>query len=189
MRALSVAAFCLIILSGCAQTPPEGGLPKITFLHLKPLAVQAAAIQIDDRTAPMAGATHVEHRFPTPPKRAVYTWSRDRLRANATSGTLHVIIKQASAIEEKLEKTDGMKGFFTTDQSEKYTTEVHVRLELKDAAGNLKSFAEGQASRFITIAENASLVERERAWFDMVEKMMADFDAAIVANMRGKIIP
>ncbi len=186
MKKWLVAFIGVFLLSGCLQTAvPTQQLPEITFQHLKALPLNVAKIEMVDETAQAVTASgkHVEQRFPTSPKRAVSNWVRDRLKAYGTTGLARITLKEASAVEEKLTKKTGLTGFFTDDQSERYTTRVNVRLDLFDDNGNLRKTASAQASRHSSVAEDYSLLQREKVWFDLVEKMMVDFDKVMVEQI------
>ncbi len=179
---------CAFGLTGCLQsTVPTQNLPEITFQHLQPIALNVASIEVVDESKSGTVGTHVEHLFPTSPKTAVKNWAHDRLSATGSSGLARLIINDASAVEEKLKKTTGVKGVFTNDQSERYTVNVDTVLQLFDENANLIGTASAKSSRFKTIAEDASLLDREKSWFDLVEKTMKDFDSSMIANMNSRL--
>jgi len=187
MKKWIVSLICVFGLSACMQsTVPVQNLPDITFKHLAPVQLNVAKIEIVDQSSAGMAGEHVEHLFPTSPKKAISNWVRDRLNANGTSGLARVTINDASALEEKLKKKTGIKGVFTNDQSERYTTNIDLRLDLFDDSSNLVGYSSAKASRYTTLAEDMSLLEREKAWFELVEKMMADFDEAMVASMNSR---
>jgi len=189
MRKLLLAAVCALGLTGCTQTAvPVQNLPEITFQHLVPISLNVAKIELVDQSKSALGGKHVEHLFPTSPKKAISNWVRDRLVATGTSGLARVTILDASAVEEKLTKKSGVKGFFTNDQSEKYTANTSVKLDLFDGDSNLKGYTSAKASRYVTLAEDASLLDREKTWFEMIEDLMADFDKTMVGNMNTKLL-
>jgi hypothetical protein len=86
-----------------------------------------------------------------------------------------VYIEKASVVEEKLAKTGGIRGAFTTDQTERYTGELQMTMELSN--GGQQGTVKAGARKAQTIAEDATLAEREKLWFDMVEKLARDVDA------------
>jgi len=188
-KRLFLGIVCCLALNGCLQSGvPVQKLPDITFKHLSPIALNVAQIDIIDHSKSGMAGEHVEHLFPTSPKQAMNNWVRDRLNATGTSGLARLSINDASAIEEKLVKKTGLTGVFTNDQSERYTTNIDVRLDLFDGQNNNTGYASAKASRYITLAENLSLLEREKAWFEMVEKLMADLDKALVSNMNMNLL-
>jgi len=188
-KKIIIGAFCCVTLSGCMQSgAPIAQLPDLTFKHLQPIALDVRQIEIVDLSKTGMVGNHVEHLFPTSPKQAMNIWVRDRLSANGSTGLARLSINDASAIEERLVKKTGLSGIFTNDQSERYTTNIDVRLDIFDGENNSKGYALAKANRYITVPENLSLLEREKAWFEMVEKMMADLDKALVGNMNLKLL-
>jgi hypothetical protein len=181
-----VALFGVIFLAACAQTPPQPVHPELTFSHLPPVSLSVSSINVVDQTQKKQldkTESYVDYRFPTSPKKAIENWVRDRLVANGSSGTATVIIQDAFAIEQKLKTKTGIKGVFTNDQSERYVAGVEVRLEIRDPSSRLMSDASAKAGRSITVAEDATLYEREKQWVSIVENMMADFDKVMLENM------
>lgn len=179
----------VIGLSGCLQSnAPVQTLPDITFIHMEPLRLNVATIETQDQSQAGMKGKHIEHLLPTSPKKAMNRWVQDRLRAVGTSGVARLTIVDASAIEEKLKKETGLKGVFTNDQSERYTTNIDVRLDLFDAKNTHLGYGAAKAKRYITLPENASLLEREKAWFHMVEALMSDFDRAFSKNIKTNLL-
>lgn len=187
MRNWLAGALAVVLLGACAQTPlPPQSHPELTFSHLKPIALNVATIEISDETRQPSLSdkeNEISYRFPTSPKKAMQNWVRDRLVATGTTGSAVVILESAYAVEEKLQIKDGISGVFTTDQSEKYTTDVKARIEIRDENFRVKSTASGQAHRSSTVSEDISLYDRESSWVMLVEKMMDDFDKVMVENM------
>ncbi|WP_135075607.1 hypothetical protein [Terasakiella sp. SH-1] len=178
---------CTMLLSGCLQSNiPVEALPELTFKHLAPVPVNAAKIEVLDKTAARVDGGYVDHRLPTTPKDALKNWARDRLSPYGQLGLARVIIKEAGVKEEKLTKETGLKGIFTADQSERYTATVEVVIELRDDNQNIISSVTANASRYTTMAENFSLLDREKAWLELVEKLMVDFDRVVVGKMQGR---
>lgn len=184
MKKWLLVVACCVGLTGCLQsTVPVQNLPEITFQHLPRIALDVASIEVVDQSKSGMAGKHVEHLFPTSPKTAINNWVRDRLNANGPAGVARFIINDASAIEEKLKKKSGITGMFTNDQSERYSVNTDVRLEIYDRNQNLTGYTEAKANRHTTLAEDASLLDREKVWFELVEKTMADLDKTMVSNM------
>ena len=185
MRRFFAGLLVVVGLSACAQTnPPVQVLPEITFVHLPQITLDVAAIDVINQSKPSAEGRDVSHQYPTSPSKAINNWARDRLVAGGTSGVAQVVILEATALEQKLPKATGVKGIFTNDQSEKYITTANVRIEVMDSNGTVKAYSAAETNRTVTLAEDLSLLEREKAWFDMVEKMMVDFNEAMDSSVK-----
>lgn len=187
MKPLPVLATLLaaaVFLSGCANEVQRPGFPQISFAHLQPISLNVARIEVKNRYVSPATRPNVEHEFPVSPAAAASNWGRDRLRAVGQSGTARVIVRRASVVEVPLERSGGLKGAFTRDQSERYDAIIDMRVEVRDGQGNVRVSAESTAKRSRSVSENISLNEREKVWFAMTETMMSDLNTALENQIR-----
>ena len=113
--------------------------------------------------------------LPVPLVAVAEAWAAQRLQAVGKSGTAVVRIEKAEMVEEKLKRTGGIKGAFTTDQTERYSGELQVSVSIADIRG--LALARAGSTRSRTIAEDATLAEREQLWFSMAESLGRDMDA------------
>ena len=165
------------LLAGCESSVLPGGFSEITFEHRPKLTLDVAAVQVDTRFRASLAAPNVEHLVPAPPDRALQRWARDRLRAAGRGGSARFEILDAAVVEERLPVTRGLRGAFVSEQSERYTARAEARLTVFDDRGNLLASATANATRATTVAEDATLSEREKAWFELTEALMGIFDA------------
>ncbi|MBM3951642.1 MAG: hypothetical protein FJ311_09335 [Rhodospirillales bacterium] len=180
--ALAAAILGAALLTGCETQMPAQKLPDLTFAHLPPLALAVQRVEIDLRFAPTLRAPNVEHTFPVPPARALERWASQRLKPVGGSAPARFVILDASVTETKLPRDTSMRGYFTKQQSERYDAKVEAAIEINDV--NRRAAANAIASRWTTVPEDASLQERERIKFDLIEGLMKDFDAEIEKNVR-----
>jgi len=96
-------------------------------------------------------------------------------------------IRQGSIVEEQLKTTTGLTGALTTDQSERYIVAMVGQLDLFDGANRRIGTARSEAQRSKTIAENASLNDRERLWYDLVEATSRDFASSMEGAIRREL--
>ncbi len=182
---LRATVFFLSLMVAACETPVEQReFSEITFGHLPPIALDVAAIDIVVAYQPSLQAPSVEHEFPVPPASAAERWAADRLRAVGASGRAVVTIVDASVIEVALKKSSGLKGLFTTDQSERYDATVRLTIEAADLNRQLTARAEAEAKRSRSVRESVTLAEREQIWFALTETLMADFDGAMEEQIR-----
>lgn len=179
--ALSIVA--IVAVASCT-TPPTPQYPELTFTHIPPIVLGVERIEIVDATAPKTGATHVEQQMPVSPGTALRAWARDRLQANGVSGVAKFVIESASVTETDLKKTEGLKGLVTKDQSHRYDSEVRATLSLEGVPRVTQAFAQAEVSRAQTIAEDASINDREKMWFNLTEATMKDFDPIMAKSIR-----
>ena len=115
----------------------------------------------------------------------------DRLKPQGPSGNIVFTILRADAIATPLPRTPGIKGAFTTDQSDRYdlTMEAMIQINIPGKTGRIQT----RAFASQTVAENATLNEREAVWFQITEKAMkainAEFEKQINASWRPFLLP
>ncbi len=179
------AVVLLFLAVTACETPVEQrAFSEITFGHLSPISLDVAAIDIVVAYQPSLQAPNVEYEFPVPPASAAERWAADRLQAVGASGRAVVTIVDASVIEVALKKSSGLKGLFTTDQSERYDATVRLTIEAVDLNRQLTARAEAEAKRSRSVRESVTLAEREKLWFALTETLLADFDGAMEQQIR-----
>lgn len=160
------------ILSACTLGAERPSYPELTWGHLPPITLDVAEIEIIDASPAPGASPHVEHLFPLPPAKAAERWARDRLRAGGLANRARFIIQRADVIEVGLKRTEGFYGIFTTDQSERYDAVLEVALEIRSDTGALLGQVTTETRKSHTVAENASLNQREAAWFEITDGLI-----------------
>ena len=186
LKKLSAACVGLVLQTvvGCAYDAQKPGFPQISFAHLQPISLNVARVEVENRYVPPATRPNVEHEFPVSPAASALNWGRDRLRAVGSAGVARVIVHRASGVEVPLQKSTGLKGLFTRDQSERYDAVIGMMVEVRDQAGKVRVTAESIAKRSESVSENVSLSEREKVWFRMTEAMMVDLNTSLENQVR-----
>jgi len=170
-------------LGGCNTPPQRYEFPELTYTHLPPIRLDVAVVDVVDSYHPPMAEPNVEHLFPVPPARAMERWARDRLVAAGSNGSALFTILRADVVEVPLARTTGIKGVFTTDQSYRYDATMEIRLDAENTSGLRRGTITAQARRSQTVAENVTLNERERLWFEMTELLMRDIGSEIERNI------
>ncbi|MGB8275491.1 MAG: hypothetical protein WCF16_09525 [Alphaproteobacteria bacterium] len=179
-----IAALILLLVAGsCAQPPPRQKFADLTWSHVTPFKLNVARIEVVSEFKPTFKPPHVEHLFPIPPEKAVRQWIEDRLLAAGPSGVAKVIIKDASVTEAELPKVEDLKGYFTTEQGQRYDIVVDVVIEVYGDRGFKQAFATARSERSQTVPEDITLNDRERTWYDLTESAMRDFNAEMEKNI------
>lgn len=173
----------MVGLSACA-TPPPPQFPELTYTHLPTITLGVGSIEVVNNAKKSDAALHVESSMPVTPEQAVRNWARDRLRANGVSGVAKVIIESASVTETELARSKGLKGVFTTEQSQRYDADLKVSIRLEGVPRVSEAFAQAAISRSQTVPEDVSVNVREQALFGLTESVMKDFDPAMAASIR-----
>ncbi len=179
-----VFAGILLLVAGCTTEVARPGFPQISFAHLQPISLNVARIEVENRYVSPATRPNVEHEFPVSPAASASNWGRDRLRAVGQTGVARVIVRRASVIEVPLKRSTGVSGAFTRDQAERYDAIIDMKVELRDAEGNVRVTAESTAKRSQSVSENISLNDREKVWFALTEAMMADLNTSLENQIR-----
>ena len=190
MRRLSKSLVVLLLpvaglaLSACELHPPTGDYPELTYGHLEPLRFDVAEIEIEQAYQPSSARPNVELLFPVRPGTAAANWGRDRLQAVGTTRRLRFIVREAPVIETALETKGGLTGAMTTEQSERYDAKLAVEIEIIDDSGWKEASAMARVARSITVAEDATLHERETVWYELTQKLMNDLNAQLEDTLR-----
>ena len=175
-----------LLLAACAnQAPPRPSYTELSFAHLSPIKLDVAEVAVEQSYEPPGTAPNVEHLFPARPAAAAKAWARGRLVAAGPTGRARYIVRQASVVETPLETQGGLTGAVTIDQSERYDALIVVEIQIIAADGSTVGTATVEARRSRTVPENASLNERERAWYDMTKDLMADLDAQLDQTIKA----
>lgn len=182
---LGIALVALVACQAPALPPP---LPELTYRHLDPINLDVGRIEIVEQYVPPLTAPNVDHKFPTPPSQAMRQWAKDRLNAVGEIRTARLVIKDASAIETKLETRGGLRGAITKDQSERYDVTLDVVLEVRSERGAAVAFANAVVTRSKTVVEDISLSDRERVFHEMTEEVMNEVNAELEKNIRQFLV-
>ncbi len=183
-----VLGAALLVLAACQAPALPPPLPELTYSHLETINLDVGRIEIVEQYVPPLAAPNVEHEFPTPPATAMRQWAKDRLHAVGEIRTARLIIKNASAIETKLETRGGLRGAFTKDQSERYDVTLDVVLEVRGEDGAAVAFANAVVTRSKTVSEGISLSERERVFHGMTESLMDEVNSELEKNIRQFLV-
>lgn len=180
------AAVVALGLAACTTTPPPPVYPDIRFTNVDPIAVNALRVDISSEYRPNFTPPNVEHLMPISPERMARQWALDRLQPlRSGSAVMRFTILDARVSESRLATTQGIKGAFTDEPGERYEAELRVRISLDDPSRAYHGEVETSVRRVQTVQKDASLNEREKVWYDMVQKLGSDFDATMTTNLRN----
>jgi hypothetical protein len=185
IRALATLALALPLLAACTTPPEAPEFADITFEHRPDIEMDVADIVVrQGYDAPME-APNVDHLFPVRPAKAAMAWGQDRLVAMGDDGVATYTVTDASAVVEDLGTDESLSDYFTTEQAERYTLNMAVRLSVEhpDGTGSIRV----TGKRATTVPEGASVFERERVWYEMTEKLMADMDEELETTLRQEL--
>ena len=181
------SAALLLALAACTNAPDPVRFPELTYAHLGAIRLAVARVEIVEAYRPPLAAPNVDHRMPAIPAAALRRWAQDRLIATG-DGTARArfTIRDARVTETELPRTEGVRGLFTTDQGQRYDLRMETTLEIVEGSAVVgRAAAVTTLSR--TIAENATLDERERLWFAMVEDGTQAVTSELERRMRENL--
>jgi hypothetical protein len=178
-----------LILASCQPTPPRIGHPQISYAHLAPISLDVGQIEVATEYQAPLGPPHVDHLAPTPPAEAARRWALDRLRAVGTTGTLRVVIKDASIVEVPLPRTSGggVRGAMTRDQSERYDGRLVVELVIDQPSRRYHGFTGATVARSMSVPEDVSVAGREDVWFTITQQMLANLNTQLEQGIQNNL--
>jgi hypothetical protein len=176
-------AVLAVALTACDTTVKGPNFPPISFADKPQIALDVGRVDVVRAYVPPGAPPNVEHLFPVDPLLSVERWARERLRPVGAGGVAKVVIKQASVVEVPLQRTTGVRGALTTDQTERYDGVMEVEVEVTHSDGR-RGLVASRTTRSRTVPENVSLHERETVWYQMTEVMMREIDASLERQMR-----
>jgi hypothetical protein len=181
---LGLAILTVAGIAACETAVAPRAFSQMTFSHLPPISLDVARIEVVRLYEPPLKAPHVEHETPVPPLTAIERWIGDRLKAAGRDGVARVTIRDARVVETPLKRLGGVQGALTTEQTERYDARVEVMIKATGGRGLRAATAMADAKRSRTVAEDSSIAQRETVWFEMVEKLMRDFDRVFERQIR-----
>lgn len=187
MKMKFLAMFAAIaLLAGCQNAPPDTQTPQLVFDTLPVINMNVARIEIVDGYQPPMKAPNVDHLFKQPPREVARRVLEKQLVANGSVNTLRVTIEDASVVKKDLRVTQGFAGFFNNEQSEEYSSRVHLKFDLlsDENGGNVVADAFVTSERSQTLLEDSSPADRDMAFFNLDEEIMKDLRHGIEGTVR-----
>ena len=165
----------IIFIIGC-QSPVNQVLPDLTFRHLPAIPFKVSKINIIYKDDNKISESRVDQRMKTPPRKILGQWAKDRLQIGGVVNTANFVILDASIIETKLATNNTLYDFIKLEASERYDLKIKAQIIIKNDNQQILASSTSSASWSQTVREDASYVERQKIWFNMVEKSMKKFD-------------
>lgn len=169
----------LLALGACAtpQAAP-GPMPGTYPAGGEIFHLDVAQVDIQRVAAPGAG-TAVDMTD------AVDSWLRGHLVAVGRSGRVQATINDAGIRETVLRRT--APGGTSFERTRQFDGLIDVRLDATDRSTQRVGFAAGSASRTQAVAADMAPADREAAAVGMADALMADFQAALAADLRRRL--
>jgi len=174
-KILAVAA--LLLVSACQMSTPANKFPALTFEGGQAYKFNATSVEVVEEYKSPATAPNIEHAMPVSPMSGVKSWADSRLKASGKEGKVKVVVKDASVVETKLDKTTGVEGFFTRDQEAKYAAKLEATIQVFHGDALFPtSDANVKVERTRTVREDTTLAERDEFLYNLTKDLLNDFD-------------
>jgi hypothetical protein len=184
-RNLLLVGLSLGFLASCGPPPEVPIYPDLRFSGQPPLLLDAGPINILSLYQP----AETDRTFPVPPLQAVQNWARDRLRTSGKGGPARFTIRDASAVVKDLAVKGGVSGTFTDQASQEYTVAADVTLEILDTRNVIVRTVHVTATRSQSVLQSATPNDRDKARYELVKALMADFDRQMEQQIRDNFGP
>jgi hypothetical protein len=190
-RMSRIVLLCLAVsglaLSACTTPPPVRNVDRISYSE-KPL-IRLDVREIDIQRAYQApnAAPNVDHVFPVPPAAGAQLWAADRLKAAGPLRRARFIVREAPVIEIPLERSSGLTGTFTVEQSERYEARLVVELQILSENGGVEAWVSAEVTHFRTVSENVTLNERVQVWHEMTQTLLDEMDRQLDAAIKEEL--
>lgn len=185
LAALGLAAV-LGVAACTTPPPPKLNLPEITFNQQPAMIFTAERVEYAPEYKSPFQAPNIEHTLAQSPSKVIERWMSDRIQIdNSRPYTLRVIVKDARVTEEDLARTPGLRGSFTTDQAYRFETSVEVAVDIRDERGFRLGEASAGVKKSNTLAENATLNDRDTLIYNLVKDTMVELDRELTRNIRS----
>jgi hypothetical protein len=177
------------VLAGCSTPPPRTRFPDLTYGHLGQFRLDVARVEIVSEYRAPGRAPNIEHLLPVVPEQSLRRWAQDRVVATGTPGRFaRFVIQEAKVTDTELPKTPGIRGSFTTDQTNRYDGVLSAALEIREERGNFRAgTASAWATRSRSVPENITVNDREKVWFELTEQLMNDINAELERQIRANL--
>ena len=163
-------------------------VPTLTFAHYKTLPLDVGKMKIHAAYDANAHENNIANLFPTTPEDALMRYWRQRYTASRDYRTkLDVIVRDAHAIREKINKKSGGMIFFGLKRRERYTVFIDLALEHRTAEGQLIRRVVLNFRKGLIMPISLSLAERETRMNAFIQRFVQDIDKAVQKAMRESL--
>ena len=186
MRTLALAFGLGLVLSSCSSVnPPMQRFNDMSFRQNPPFQLDVGRVEVVSQYQPPTTPPHIEYDMPVAPENAIKRWVQDRLHPVGRTGTLRVLIRDATATETPLQTDQSVTGVFKKEQAARIDMSIDVAVQMLDDRQFVVAEVAGKAQRSQTTPEDIKLNERDKVLYTMVEDMVKGFDKDIDPDIRS----
>ncbi len=167
--------------AGCSSQSETAGkpLPVMTFQHITPLDLNVESVFVESRYHHNPNSDDISASFPAAPDVLLRRYAESRLGPAGTSGSLKVIIEDASVRKRMIDPQNDFFRLLKMDRKEEYTIHAVLRLVKFDDLGIEEKGSILTVERTLTVPESLSLADLEHRQMEALEAMMDDVDGAV----------
>jgi hypothetical protein len=186
MRLLARLILILVGFSlvACTTPLPVRNLDKISYSEEPPIRLDVREIEIQRAYQPPNAAPNVDHLFGVPPAAGAQLWAADRLKAAGPTRRARFIVHEAPVIEVRLERSGGLTGTFTVEQSERYEARLVAEGQILAEDGSVEASVMVEVTHHRTVPENVTLNERVQVWHEMTQALVDAMDRRLDATIK-----
>jgi hypothetical protein len=91
--------------------------------------------------------------------------------------------------ETDLKRETGLTALMTKEQAERYDARIAVELRIYNSLDEVVGKADAEAVRTRSIAEDATINDREQLWYDMTKDLMTELDRQLDKTIKSVLSP
>lgn len=175
------------LMVACTSAPPTAELPVLTFEQYAPIRFDVARLDVRRNYQPKFFPPHVEHTLIQPPYDALETWARRRIQPVANNGEALMVIHEASIIEQQVGGAKRLGPLTFSQPTYEYIANFAVRMDAVSPFWDLTGFAEARAEGRLTLDDQSSVDQRDRALIMLMERTINDLDQAFTAQLQQNL--
>jgi hypothetical protein len=189
--AFAVIGAVVLGLGACETPPPMKTYPPISFKNEAPIRLNVDEITVVQDYTPPGVAPNVDQLFPVSPVETALRWGKERLVAagTGTGNRAEYIVHDASVTETALKRETGLTALMTKEQAERYDARIAVELRIYNSLDEVVGKADAEAVRTRSIAEDATINDREQLWYDMTKDLMTELDRQLDKTIKSVLSP
>ena len=128
---------------------------------------------------------NVEHLAPLSFNDAVTAWADQRFEPNGVGDTvIEVTVDHATITERALDVDGGIRGMLKKEQAVEYEARLSVSVRAVGPSGQQRSATSAEVWRTQTVGEDATMADKQKVLFDMIEASVRAMDAKLIPDFR-----
>ena len=186
---MSFCAFAVFTVASCSLNSPKVAYQDIVYSSFASYSLDVGSLEIVETYEPPLVPPYVEHLVPISPGEALRRWASHTLRPVGESGTVRVTISKASMVGQHLDVDQDFKSIFTREQAGKYTASIEITIDILDERRISRAYANAEAEASATIFEDATLAERDKILFELINTLLQTVQSSISPGIEKFLFP